>query len=62
MSSATAWWIAVRRWLLGVNHSGTEYACVKGTGIFEGPQGAALASAIVSWHANTVRIPLNEDC
>ncbi len=48
--------------LLGVNHSGTEYACVKGGGIFEGPQGEALTSAIVAWHANTVRIPLNEDC
>jgi endoglucanase len=48
--------------LLGVNHSGTEYACVKGTGIFEGPQGEALTSAITSWHANAVRVPLNEDC
>ncbi len=48
--------------LLGVNHSGTEYACVKGTGIFEGPRGDALSSAILSWHANTVRIPLNEHC
>ncbi len=48
--------------LLGVNHSGTEYACVKGTGIFEGPRGDALASAILAWHANAVRIPLNEHC
>jgi endoglucanase len=48
--------------LLGVNHSGTEYACVKGTGIFEGPHGDALSNAIVAWHANTVRIPLNEHC
>src|SRR5512140_2784618 len=48
--------------LLGVNHSGTEYACVKGTGIFEGPHGDALSSAILAWHANTVRIPLNEHC
>src|SRR5450755_2259313 len=46
--------------LLGVNHSGTEYACVKGTGIFEGPQGDALTTSIVAWHANTVRVPLNE--
>ena len=48
--------------LLGVNHSGTEYACVKGTGIFEGPQGYALTNAILAWHANAVRIPLNEQC
>jgi endoglucanase len=48
--------------LLGVNHSGTEYACVKGTGIFDGPRGDALANAITSWHANTIRIPLNEHC
>jgi endoglucanase len=48
--------------LLGVNHSGTEYACVKGEGIFEGPHGDELSRAIVAWHANTVRIPLNEDC
>jgi hypothetical protein len=48
--------------LLGVNHSGTEYACIKGAGIFEGPQGDSLVSAIASWHANTIRIPLNEDC
>jgi endoglucanase len=48
--------------LLGVNHSGTEYACVKGTGIFEGPPAAELGRAIASWHANTVRLPLNEHC
>ena len=48
--------------LLGVNHSGTEYACVKGTGIFEGPQGDDFANAITAWHANTVRLPLNEQC
>lgn len=48
--------------LLGVNHSGTEYACVKGDGIFEGPRGDVLASAIVSWHANAIRLPLNEQC
>jgi hypothetical protein len=48
--------------LLGVNHSGTEYACVKNTGIFEGPPARELARSILAWHANTVRIPLNEQC
>jgi hypothetical protein len=48
--------------LLGVNHAGTEYACVKGTGIFDGPRADALASAVMAWHANTIRLPLNEHC
>jgi hypothetical protein len=48
--------------LLGVNHSGSEYACIEGRGFFEGPSDDALARAIVAWNANTVRLPLNEDC
>jgi endoglucanase len=48
--------------LLGVNRSGTEYACVQGWGIFDGPSDAASIQAIVGWRANAVRIPLNEDC
>ena len=48
--------------LRGVNRSGTEYACVQGYGIFDGPNGARSASAIASWHTNVVRIPLNEQC
>ncbi len=48
--------------LLGVNHSGTEYACVKGTGIFDGPHADALANAVGAWHANAIRLPLNEHC
>jgi endoglucanase len=48
--------------LRGVNRSGTEYACVQGWGIFDGPSNAASVRAIASWHANIVRIPLNEDC
>ena len=48
--------------LVGVNRSGTEYACVQGWGIFDGPSDAASVSTIASWHANAVRIPLNEDC
>jgi hypothetical protein len=48
--------------LHGVNRSGTEYACVQGFGIFDGPSDAKSAKAIASWHVNFVRIPLNEDC
>jgi hypothetical protein len=48
--------------LLGVNRSGTEYACVQGWGLFDGPNDAASVSTIASWHVNAVRVPLNEDC
>jgi endoglucanase len=45
-----------------VNRSGTEYACVQGWGIFDGPSDARSAKAIASWHVNGVRLPLNEHC
>jgi len=48
--------------LHGVNRSGTEYACIQGWGIFDGPADAASVQAIQSWHVNAVRVPLNEDC
>ena len=48
--------------LIGVNRSGTEYACVEGFGIFDGPSDAASIAAMASWHINAVRVPLNEDC
>src|SRR3954453_2404183 len=48
--------------LHGVNRSGTEYGCVQGWGIFDGPSDAASVQAIAAWHANAVRVPLNEDC
>jgi hypothetical protein len=48
--------------LQGVNRSGTEYACVQGWGIFDGPSDAASVKAIAGWDSNVVRIPLNEDC
>ena len=48
--------------LLGVNREGTEYACVNGTGYAVGPEDASDAAAIAAWHANAVRIPINEDC
>lgn len=48
--------------LLGVDQSGTEYACIQGLGIFAGPTGKQAIAAMVSWHINVVRLPLNEDC
>lgn len=52
---------ATRR-LLGVNRSGGEFMCVQGRGIFDGPVDDASVQAIADWKANTVRIPLNEEC
>lgn len=46
----------------GVNRSGTEYACVQGWGIFDGPSDAKSVGAMAGWHINAVRIPINEDC
>jgi endoglucanase len=48
--------------LHGVNRAGTEYSCVQGWGIFDGPSDDASVAAIASWHSNIVRVPLNEDC
>ncbi len=48
--------------LHGVNRSGTEYACIQGWGLFDGPNDAASVRAMASWHVNFVRVPLNEDC
>jgi endoglucanase len=48
--------------LHGVNRSGTEFMCVQGHGIFDGPAGQASVSAMRSWGVNAVRIPLNEAC
>jgi hypothetical protein len=48
--------------LKGVDRSGTEYACVQGWGIFDGPSDAASIQAMASWRINAVRVPLNEDC
>ncbi len=46
----------------GVNRSGTEYACVQGGVVFEGPSDDASIEAIASWGANAIRIPMNETC
>ena len=48
--------------LIGVNRSGTEYACAQGWGIFDGPSSTASLEAMRAWGVNTVRVPLNEDC
>jgi hypothetical protein len=50
------------RRLLGVNRSGAEFMCVQGRGIFDGPVDDTAIKAIADWKANTVRIPLNEEC
>src|ERR1700716_2936082 len=57
--------------LRGVNLSGTEFSCIqggsptsRGWSIFGGQpmDQASTYSAIAAWHANVVRVPLNEDC
>ncbi len=48
--------------LLGVNRSGTQYACSEGWGIFDGPADQASVEAMKTWKINTVRVPLNESC
>ncbi len=48
--------------LRGVSRSGTEYSCIQGNGIFDGPSDDASLQAIRSWNVNAIRIPLNEDC
>jgi hypothetical protein len=48
--------------LHGVNRSGTEYACVQGWGIFDGPNDAASVKAMAAWNVNAVRIPINVHC
>jgi len=48
--------------LHGVNYSGTEYACVQGWGIFDGPSDDTMINALASWHIDVVHMGLNEDC
>lgn len=48
--------------LQGFSHSGTEYACVGGWGIFEGPTDNASIQKMKEWNVNAIRIPLNEHC
>ena len=48
--------------LLGVNRSGTQYACAEGTGFFDGPADNSSIASIRKWGATAVRINGNEDC
>jgi endoglucanase len=48
--------------LHGVDRSGTEFACVQGWGIFDGPSDQASVTAMKSVGVNAVRVPLNEAC
>jgi endoglucanase len=55
--------------LIGVDRSGTEYACAGpvagggfGYGIFQGPTDDRSIRAMLSWDINTVALPLNEAC
>jgi len=48
--------------LLGVDVPSTEYACDEGWGYASQPLTLASAQAIAAWHADAVRVPLNEDC
>lgn len=48
--------------LRGVDRQGSEYACVQGWGMFDGPTDDASIALMKSWKINVVRLPLNEDC
>ncbi|MCW3066626.1 MAG: hypothetical protein JWN32_3798, partial [Solirubrobacterales bacterium] len=55
--------------LLGVNKAGTEYECLQYSRdgvpphkVFDGPSDDRAIAVMRSWHVNTVRILLNEDC
>ena len=48
--------------LLGVNRSGSEYACMANWAFFDGPSNSASIAAMASWNIDAVRVPLNEDC
>jgi endoglucanase len=47
--------------LTGANRSGTEYKCLHDN-IFDGPGDQKSIDAMLTWHINAIRIPLNEDC
>lgn len=48
--------------LHGADRSGTEFACVNGSGFFDGPADQAGIDAMKAWNINAVRVPLNADC
>jgi endoglucanase len=55
--------------LLGVDETGSQYACIQGDGFFD-PTSPAMGgantqnsiTAMLAWGVNAVRVPLNEDC
>jgi hypothetical protein len=47
---------------VGATRAGSEYACVQGWGMFDGPTDDASIAAMTTWNVQIVRIPLNEDC
>jgi hypothetical protein len=48
--------------LHGVDRSGTEYKCLEGNEIFDGPSNQTSITEMKSWDINSVRVPLNEAC
>jgi endoglucanase len=49
--------------LRGVNFSGAEYACLQEHSFWDNPKGnQATVDAMLRWHPNVVRVPLNEEC
>jgi endoglucanase len=55
--------------LIGVNRSGSEYACASddgqgghGFGFFQGPVNDRSIQALKTWRVNAVALPLNEAC
>jgi endoglucanase len=48
--------------LLGVNHPSFEYACDQGYAYNDGHMDDADATAVASWNATAVRVPLNQSC
>ena len=55
--------------LIGVNRSGSEYACAgpvggggHGFGFFQGPVNNRTIKAMMGWRVNAVALPLNEAC
>lgn len=48
--------------LRGVNRSGTEYMCLGGSNVFDGPADQASVDAMKTWAISVVRLPVNEDC
>jgi aryl-phospho-beta-D-glucosidase BglC (GH1 family) len=48
--------------LHGVTRDGSDFLCAENKGIFDGPTGTGSIAALLSWHINAVRMPLNEAC